>query len=335
MQLKTLTVSFQSDYNDIPKHWLEDWLLHVIKKPMSFLITDSDYQLSDSELKEWNSGIEKMRSGTPLAYLIGKQEFWSLDFIVNEHTLIPRADTEVLVEKVLEWINYPHPNPPPNPPKGEGTSFINSPIKEETPLPLGGAGGGSLPNLTTPQRGRTLLPHKLLDLGTGTGCIAISLAYELSKAEHRLGKWQVTAVDFSEQALKVAKQNARLNQVDNIHFIQSSWFDNLDQNDKDDKYAVIVSNPPYIDKTDEHLPQLTAEPITALVADNHGLADIEQIISGATDHLQQGGLLAIEHGYNQGDDVQQLFRQTNFTEIKTIKDYCGNDRVTMGVFLAP
>ncbi len=279
MQIKSLTKSFQSDYSDLPKHWLEDWLLHVIKKPMSFLITDSDYQLTDSEFKEWQNGINKMRNGTPLAYLIGKQAFWSLNFIVNKHTLIPRADTEILVEQVLGFIE-------------------KEKISE---------------NLT------------LLDLGTGSSCIAISLAHELTD-------WQVTAVDVSEQALEVAKQNAQLNQIKNINFVQSSWFANLDKNHK---YAVIVSNPPYIEKNDKHLFQLTAEPITALVAENNGLADIKQIISQAPNYLLQGGLLAIEHGYNQADDVQKLFKQANFSKIKTIKDYGGNDRVTMGVYSLP
>ncbi len=281
--IKQLTKSFQTDYTDLPKHWLEDWLLHVIKKPMSFLITDSDYQLTDNEFKEWQDGINKMQNGTPLAYLIGKQAFWSLDFIVNKHTLIPRADTEILVEEVLEFVKQPPPTP--------------SLHKE-----------GAL---------------KLLDLGTGSGCIAISLAHELTD-------WQVTAVDISEQALKIAKQNAQIHQINNIQFIESYWFANLDKNHK---YAVIVSNPPYIEKDDKHLTQLTAEPITALVAENNGLADIKQIISQAPNYLLKGGLLAIEHGYNQAEDVQKLFKQANFSEIKTIKDYGGNDRVTMGIFV--
>ncbi len=279
MQIKSLTKSFQSDYSDLPKYWLEDWLLHVIKKPMSFLITDSDYQLTNEELKEWQDGIKMMQNGTPLAYLIGKQAFWSLDFIVNEYTLIPRADTEILVEQVLKFVG-----------------------KEKISKNL-----------------------KLLDLGTGSGCIAISLAHELTD-------WQVTAVDFSEQALKVAKQNAQLHHINNIQFVESSWFANLDKNHK---YAVIVSNPPYIEKNDKHLFQLTAEPISALIADNNGLADIKQIISQAPNYLLQGGLLAIEHGYNQADDVQKLFKQANFSKIKTIKDYGGNDRVTMGVCSLP
>ncbi len=279
MQIKTLTKSFQTDYFDLPKHWLEDWLLYVIKKPMSFLITDSDYQLTDSEFKEWQNGINKMQNGTPLAYLIGKQAFWSLDFIVNKHTLIPRADTEILVEQVLAFVE-----------------------KEKISK-----------NLT------------LLDLGTGSGCIAISLAHELKD-------WQVTAIDVSEQALEVAKQNAQLNQINNIQFIESYWFANLDKNQK---YSVIVSNPPYIRRGDKHLAQLTAEPITALVAEYKGLSDIGQIVLQAPSYLLKGGLLAIEHGYNQADDVQKLFKQAKFSEIKTIKDYGGNDRVTMGVYSLP
>lgn len=98
------------------------------------------------------------------------------------------------------------------------------------------------------------------------------------------------------------------------------------------KFDIIVSNPPYIDSDDEHLPALTAEPITALVAANHGLADIEVIVQGSRVRLNAQGLLAIEHGYDQGDAVQQIFRQYSFTDVTTLKDFGGNDRVTYGFF---
>lgn len=120
----------------IPSFWPTDWLLYVIDKPSLFLITDEDYQLTESEQRRFYTGMVKMQEGTPLAYLTGQQAFWSLNFVVNEHTLIPRPDTEVLVEQVLNWINA-------------------QPVSN---------------------------PHKrLLDLGTGSGCIAISLAHELKR----------------------------------------------------------------------------------------------------------------------------------------------------------
>ncbi|MDN3452427.1 MULTISPECIES: peptide chain release factor N(5)-glutamine methyltransferase [unclassified Psychrobacter] len=262
-----------------PSFWLTDWLLHVIDKPAIALMTDEGYQLTDSELEQFNTGVTKMQAGIPLAYLTGQQEFWSLPFTVNEHTLIPRPDTEVLVEQVLNWIN---------------------------------AQPAQLSN------------KRLLDLGTGSGCIAISLAHELKQAN-----WQVVAVDLSSEALKVAQHNAVSNNVANIEFIQSSWYQALPTGDEQ-QFDVIVSNPPYIDEEDEHLAHLKAEPISALSAPNQGLADIEHIVQQATTYLCTGGLLAIEHGYDQGDAVRKLFLDNGFELVHTVKDYGGNDRVTLG-----
>jgi release factor glutamine methyltransferase len=265
--------------NQLPSFWLTDWLLHVIDKPAIALMTDEDYQLTDSEVARFNDGVVKMQQGMPLAYLTGQQEFWSMSFSVNEHTLIPRPDTEVLVEQVLNWIN---------------------------------AQPAQLNN------------KRLLDLGTGSGCIAISLAHELKHAN-----WQVVAVDLSLEALKVAQYNAVSNNVANVEFIQSSWYQALPIYDEP-QFDIIVSNPPYIDETDEHLAGLIAEPISALSAPNQGLADIEHIVQQATTYLCIGGLLAIEHGYDQGDAVRQLFLDSGFESVHTVKDYGGNDRVTLG-----
>ena len=271
----------------VPAFWITDWLLYVIDKPAVFLMTDEDYQLSATELAQFNVGVTKMQQGTPLAYLTGKQEFWSLDFKVNEHTLIPRPDTEVLVEQVLEWIN-------------------NQPVDDSSEQIL------------------TSSNKRLLDLGTGSGCIAISLAHELKKAS-----WQVVAVDFSAEALEVAKYNATTNKVHNIELVQSIWYSEL-STDNTQLFDVIVSNPPYIDEADEHLAGLLAEPISALSAPNHGLADIEHIVQQASKYLRVDGLLAIEHGYDQGLAVRQLFADNSFDNIQTIKDFGDNDRVTLG-----
>lgn len=265
--------------NQLPSFWLTDWLLYVIDKPAIALMTDEDYQLTDNEVARFNDGVVKMQQGIPLAYLTGQQEFWSLNFRVNEHTLIPRPDTEVLVEQVLNWINV-------------------QPVQ--------------------------LNNKRLLDLGTGSGCIAISLAYELKHAN-----WQVVAVDLSSEALEVAQHNAVSNNVANVEFVQSSWYQALPTNDEP-QFDVIVSNPPYIDETDEHLAGLTAEPISALSAPNQGLADIEHIVQQATKYLCTGGLLAIEHGYDQGAAVRKLFLDSGFESVHTVKDYGGNDRITLG-----
>ncbi len=260
----------------IPPFWITDWLLHVINQPRSFLFTDEHYELTDKELAQFDAGVTQMRQGIPLAYLIGHQEFWSLDFKVNQHTLIPRPDTEVLVEHVLAWIAK--------------QSFDNR-------------------------------DKRLLDLGTGSGCIAISLAHELTSEN-----WQFIAVDYSQKALEIAKHNATINAVSNIEFVQSSWYDELPA----ERFDVIVSNPPYIDEDDVHLTNLYAEPISALTAPNFGLADIERIVEYAPKYLRAGGLLAIEHGYDQGTRVRQVFVEYGFESIKTIQDYGGNERVTVG-----
>lgn len=271
---------------NVPEYWVKEWLLHVLQQPLSFLITDESYPLTAAEFEQFNAGISKMQQGTPLAYLTGRQEFWSLNFQVNEHTLIPRPDTEVLVEQVLNWIN-------------------------RQPFSTG--------------------YRRLLDLGTGSGCIAISLAHELQLANDT-SSWQVVAVDLSKEALKVAQANAKLNHIDNIEFIKSSWYHKLPA-DSEQLFDIIVSNPPYIDESDEHLARLQAEPISALSAPNQGLADINHIVEHAPRYLQMGGLLAIEHGFNQGAVVQQLFIDIGFDNVQTVQDFGGNDRVTLGQLL--
>jgi release factor glutamine methyltransferase len=265
--------------NQLPSFWLTDWLLHVIHKPALFLLTDEGYELTSSELMQFNAGVVKMQQGTPLAYLTGQQAFWSLNFTVNEHTLIPRPDTEVLVEQVLGWIS-------------------------------------TQPTCTSKKQ--------LLDLGTGSGCIAISLAHELKH-----DNWQVVAVDLSQEALNVAWHNAVVNDVANIEFIQSSWYNELSIYEKK-SFDVIVSNPPYIDEADAHLAQLKAEPISALSAPRQGLADIEHIVEQASPYLRVGGLLAIEHGFDQGAAVRHIFLDNGFESVNTVQDYGGNDRVTLG-----
>jgi len=271
---------------NLPAFWITDWLLFVTDKSSTALITENDYELTLDELSQFYSGIKQMQNGTPLAYLTRKQAFWRHEFLVNEHTLIPRPDTEILVEAVLNWIEK------------HWAKQNNEP--SDSP--------------------------KLLDLGTGSGCIAISLA-----AEKALQGWQVTAVDISKDALLVAKKNAKLNDAC-VKFIQSSWFAAFDK-DKSSRFDVIVSNPPYIDETDSHLTGLTAEPITALTAKNQGLADIDTIVQNAPDFLQDNGLLAIEHGFDQGINVRKLFENRGFSTITTLKDFGQNDRVTLGVWV--
>lgn len=253
---------------DIPRHFLKNWLLFVIQKSPTFLISNDDYVLSDDEYQAFYQGLLKLQDGLPLAYLTGTQGFWRYEFLVNEHTLIPRADSEILIETALTLI-------------------------KDTPTP------------------------RILDLGTGTGCLAISLALELPTA-------QVTAVDFSLNALAIAKQNND-NLNAKVEFIHSNWFEHITG-----QFELIVSNPPYIANDDEHLKNLTHEPITALASDDNGLADIKKIVNGAKNHLINNGYLLLEHGYDQKESVQAILNQAGFYDIRTIQDYGGNDRVTLG-----
>lgn len=257
----------------LPYHWLESWLLFVLNKDKAFLIANDDYVLSEEEHQAFAWGLTQLQNHTPLAYLIGRQGFFGHEFVVNEHTLIPRADTEILVETVLTFVRDNH---------------------------LGNA--------------------HILDLGTGTGCIGISLAKALPSS-------RVLLCDKSPHALAVAKDNATHLAADNCQCHHGSWYEGIHE-----VFDVIVSNPPYIAKDDEHLRYLGAEPLMALVADDEGLSDIKMIIGGALTHLHHGGLLAIEHGHDQSVSVQSLFCQANFKEIRTMKDHGGNDRVTMGIY---
>lgn len=257
----------------LPYHWFESLLLFVLNKDKAFLITHDEYLLTADEYDRLEGGMAKLCSGVPLAYVIGRQGFFGYEFVVNEYTLIPRPDTEILVETALAFV-----------------------------------------------RDRGVQHARLLDLGTGSGCIGISLAKALPDAT-------VALSDYSADALTVAQINAKELMTDNCTFIHASWFDGITG-----KFDVIVSNPPYIARTDEHLVRLGAEPITALVADDDGLADIAVIVTGSLSHLNAGGLLAIEHGYDQGVSVQELFIKAGFKNVRTVKDYGGNDRITMGVY---
>lgn len=187
-------------------------------------------------------------------------------------TLIPRPDTERLVELALEII----------PPQAQ---------------------------------------WKILDLGTGTGAIGLSLAKEKSDSF-------ITATDQSTSALEIARQNAANNQVSNIEFIQSNWFEKL----ANQQFNMIVSNPPYICDNDPHLQQgdVRFEPLSALTSGDDGLNDIRSIIKNSQKHLTKDGVLLIEHGYDQADAVCDLLKAANFTQISSFKDDNHNPRVSIG-----
>ena len=235
--------------------------LFIYNKTIS---ADEDYLINDL--------CNKRSQGLPFAYITGKKSFWTLDLKVNQHTLIPRPETEMLVELVLQKTD---------------ANF----------------------------KGR------VLDLGTGTGAIALSIATERPFAK-------ISAIDFSYECIKVAKFNKKQHSIKNVQVFQSDWFDNVGQ----DKFDIIVSNPPYIDENDAHLINLKYEPDTALTAKKNGFADLIHIIENAKKHLQKNGIIMLEHGYNQHTRVQQYLSQNNYKNVKTHNDLAGIPRITTAEF---
>jgi release factor glutamine methyltransferase len=246
------------------------WLLESITKIDAFdLYMKKDQELSLAQEKAYTEGLARIAAGEPLAYVTGSQPFWTLDLKVTQDTLVPRPDTEVLVETVLK--------------------------------------------LDLPEDAR------VVDLGTGTGAIALSLASERPN-------WEVTASDVYEPTLAIAQYNAQKHDLAHVRFVLGSWLKPFGRQ----FFDVVVSNPPYIDPDDVHMQALETEPRRALVAEKKGLADLEEIILQAKKHLTVDGWVVLEHGYDQGDAVQHLFRQAGYKQVRTVKDYGGNDRVTLG-----
>jgi release factor glutamine methyltransferase len=245
-------------------------LAFVLGKERSFLRAWPEKQLDDEQLARYRRLIEKRTSGAPIAYLVGKREFWSRDFQVNAAVLIPRPETELLVELAL----------------------------------------GSAPENT---------PLQLLDLGAGSGIIAITLAAERPATE-------VLGVDICAAALRIAQTNAARLGVKNVRFLRSDWFAQIPPS----VFDIIVGNPPYIAPGDPHLRQgdVRFEPQGALVSAQQGLGDIARIVAGAKVYLKPDGHLLLEHGYDQQDAVQSLFRQQGYAQIRTHCDLAGQPRIT-------
>jgi len=214
--------------------------------------------------------LQQRVSGVPVAYLTGVREFWSMPFRVTHDTLVPRPETELIVELAVELLHRQ--------------------------------------------------PGPVLDLGTGSGVIAISIASEHPQCD-------IDAVDLYEGALDVARSNALANEVD-VRFFKSSWYDAIDRDD----YRLIVTNPPYIAEDDPHLQSggLQYEPISALRAGDEGMADIAVIVAGCSAHLMNNGWLLVEHGASQGSATRQLMRNAGLVQVRTGKDLESRDRVTLG-----
>jgi release factor glutamine methyltransferase len=251
-------------------------MLHALGRAQhdrAWLITHDDEALSEPAALTFQSLCKRRLNGEPLAYIVGSKPFFGLDLQVDNRVLVPRPDTETLVEWALTF------------------DTANSMLK-------------------------------VLDMGTGSGAIALAL-------KSVRPDWQVTALDASADALAVAQSNAkRLNL--NINFLQSSWFDAL----KDSKFNIIVNNPPYIVEGDWHMAALAHEPKQALTSGVDGLDDIRQIVHQAPEFLTSGGWLLLEHGFDQAAAVRDLLAQRGFKQVQSRQDLAGIERCTGGEWLA-
>jgi len=249
-------------------------LAFVLGKEMSYLLTWPEKKLTEAQFQAFLLLFNRRLKGEPIAYIIQQREFWSLPFYVSPATLIPRPDTELLVEHILA-------------------------CHQQSELTC-------------------------LDLGTGTGAIALALASEQPG-------WHMDAVDFSHDAVALAQRNAQQLQLAHVNIYQSDWFSTIEQGRK---FNIIVSNPPYIDENDQHLSEgdVRFEPLSALVANDNGYSDIKHIAKNAIRFLENHGALYFEHGFEQAHEVRGILKQLGYKDISTFQDYSGNDRVTCAIF---
>ena len=245
-------------------------LAHALQRPPAWLFAHGDETVEEQALQRFDGLLARRVQGEPVAYLTGRRGFWTFDLMVSPHTLIPRPETELLVELAL-------------------------------------ARTGTRPGL------------HLADLGTGSGAIALALAHERPHA-------RVIAVDVSEGALEIARANARALRLENIDFRHGDWLQPL----AGECFDVIASNPPYIALDDTHLHALRYEPEPALSSGPDGLDAIRVIVRDSPAHLNSGGWLLLEHGWDQGDAVRALLTDAGFGDVQTHRDLEDRDRVTLG-----
>ena len=258
-------------------------LQHATGRSRTQILAFDETQIDEKMSANLTALLARRLKGEPIAYILGEKEFWSLPLNVSVDTLIPRPDTEILVEKALDIA-------------------LEKLHKKNSPL-------------------------RILDLGTGTGAIALALTSELTPRCQKQGvQLEIIGVDFMPNAVLLAKSNAVKNQLNAI-FLQSHWFEKVTG-----KFDIIVSNPPYIDQNDVHLSRgdLRFEPRLALVAEEQGYADLRHIIEQAPHYLKENGVLLLEHGWQQGAKVRSIFRENSGQQVATVRDYGDNERVTLG-----
>jgi len=270
--IQFVTSSIGGNEADVDARYL---LSFILNKSFTWLKTWPEKILDDTQVETLTRLIERRKKGEPIAYITGTKDFWTLSLKTNPSTLIPRPETELLVESALAFLEN----------------------KDDA---------------------------KILDLGTGTGAIGLAIASEKPNSK-------IVASDFQIDAVKLAKENVQLNKIDNIEILLSDWFLNI----TDKEFDLIVSNPPYVKENDPHLSQgdLRFEPKSALASGDNGLADIKIIIEESRSRLVNGGSLMIEHGYQQANDLRDIFQSFGYHKVKVIKDLAGLDRISIGVFL--
>lgn len=248
-------------------------LCHVLQCSRAYLYTHPEHLLTDAQWKQYQHLIAQRHEGNPVAYLLGERAWWSMTFAVSPATLIPRPETELLLECILTQ----HP--------AHST-------------------------------------RQVLELGTGSGILAIALAHERPT-------WSISACDLREETLALARQNlSRIPQI-NVHFFQSDWFSQVPATQR---FDLILSNPPYLSDNDPHLTQgdLRFEPLLALSSGPSGLEALSHLIQQSIHYLLPHGQLFVEHGQTQGAAVHALFKAAGYQDIRCWKDFSGHDRVTQG-----
>lgn len=253
-------------------------LLHALGKPFedrAWLLAHDTDELTEEVAQRFRALSLRRATGEPLAYIVGSKEFFGLALQVDARVLVPRPDTETLVQWALDLLQTPGMPPVP----------------------------------------------QILDLGTGSGAIALAIAHSLQAAGRPA---RVVAVDASADALSVARENAQRLGLD-VQFIESRWLDKVSGH-----FHLIASNPPYIASADPHLAALAHEPLEALAAGADGLDDIRQIAQQAPGHLLPGGWLLLEHGYDQADRVRKLLAQHGFLQLQSRRDLAGIERCSGG-----
>ena len=253
-------------------------LAHSLNKNRTWLVTWSDTELTEIEIPAFEKLLIRREKGEPVAHITGSREFWSLDLQISKDTLIPRPETELMIETILQQYTQ--------------TSDI-----------------------------------KLLDLGTGSGAIALALASE------RPG-WNITATDKSAAALDIAKKNAQQLNLNNINFIHGNWFEPFENPSSENQlFDIIASNPPYIPNQDPHLSQgdVRFEPMSALASGEDGLNDIRLICQQAPKHLKPEAMLIIEHGFDQKTELHDIFMHSGYKNINQYTDLAGNPRLSSGI----